>query len=153
MHNAGGEVAPLPVGYRLPAGGLPSAAKALLVPENIRSGVHIKGGGVDVTGGIYPSNMAFYWIACWCDPKPYTWIIPSNTDLVDVHFSLGKGATITFKTAAALQCRDVPQIYGGYCRIDGKNVVKDAIYHVTQGSVMQWSSTAGGPYYGAFDYA
>ena len=32
------------------AGGLPAAAKALLVPENIRAGVHIKGGGVDVAG-------------------------------------------------------------------------------------------------------
>nr|DAH89206.1 MAG TPA: hypothetical protein [Caudoviricetes sp.] len=42
----------LAVGYRLPAGGLPSAAKALLTPENIRAGVHIKGGGVDVTGAL-----------------------------------------------------------------------------------------------------
>ena len=40
------------VGYRLPAGGLPSAAKSLLTPENIRAGVHIKGGGVDVTGAL-----------------------------------------------------------------------------------------------------
>lgn len=35
-----------------PAGGLPAATKALLVPENIREGVHIKGGGVDVVGGL-----------------------------------------------------------------------------------------------------
>ena len=42
------------IGYRLPAGGLPSAAKALLIPENIRAGVHIKGGGVDVVG-IFPA--------------------------------------------------------------------------------------------------
>lgn len=34
----------------VPAGGLPSAARALLVPENVRAGVHIKGGGVDVVG-------------------------------------------------------------------------------------------------------
>ncbi len=40
----------MPVGYRAPAGGLPSAARALLTPENIRAGVHIKGGGVDVIG-------------------------------------------------------------------------------------------------------
>ncbi len=47
------------VGYRLPAGGLPSAAKALLTPENIRAGVHIKGGGVDVTGTIIPIACCF----------------------------------------------------------------------------------------------
>lgn len=40
------------VSYIKPAGGLPSAAKALLVPENIRAGVHIKGGGVDVVGAV-----------------------------------------------------------------------------------------------------
>lgn len=139
--------------YIKPAGGLPAAAKALLIPENIRAGVHIKGGGVDVTGGIHPANMAFYWIGCWYGSDVYTWIIPSSTDLVDVYFSAGKGATITFKAAATLQCVDVPQTYGGYCRIDGKNVIKGAVYNVTQGSVMQWTSTAGGPYYGAFNYA
>ena len=35
-----------------PASGLPSAARALLTPENIRAGVHIKGGGVDVVGTV-----------------------------------------------------------------------------------------------------
>lgn len=40
--------------YIRPAGGLPSAARALLTPENIRAGVHIKGGGVDVTGNVMP---------------------------------------------------------------------------------------------------
>ena len=40
----------MPVSYIRPAGGLPSTAKALLIPENIRAGVHIQGGGVDVTG-------------------------------------------------------------------------------------------------------
>ena len=33
-------------------GGLPMAAKALLVPQNIREGVHIQGGGVDVVGTV-----------------------------------------------------------------------------------------------------
>lgn len=42
--------------FRL-GGGLPSAAKALLVPENIRAGVHIKGGGVDVTGAVMPYTV------------------------------------------------------------------------------------------------
>lgn len=42
----------MPVGYRAPAGGLPSAARALLTPENIRAGVHIKGGGLDVVGTV-----------------------------------------------------------------------------------------------------
>lgn len=32
------------------AGGLPAAAKAKLTPANIKTGVHIQGGGVDVTG-------------------------------------------------------------------------------------------------------
>lgn len=34
----------------LRAGGLPAAIKALLVPQNLRAGVTIKGGGLDVTG-------------------------------------------------------------------------------------------------------
>lgn len=50
------------VSYIRPAGGLPAAAKALLVPENIRAGVHIKGGGVDVVGALtykdlLPANL------------------------------------------------------------------------------------------------
>lgn len=39
-------------GFRGPGGGLPAAARALLIPENIRAGVHIKGGGVDVVGSL-----------------------------------------------------------------------------------------------------
>ena len=35
-----------------PAGGLPAEARALLVPENIRKDIHIKGGGVDITGAL-----------------------------------------------------------------------------------------------------
>lgn len=112
-----------------------------------------KASGPNVTGDSHPSNMAFYWIGCWYGSDAYTWIIPSSTDLVDVYFSAGKGATITFKTTATLQCRNAPQTYGGYCRIDGKNVIKGGVYNVTQGAVMQWTSTAGGHYYGAFDYA
>lgn len=53
----------MPVGYRLPAGGLPSAAKALLTPENIRAGVHIKGGGVDVTGSYKGAIFVYLGIA------------------------------------------------------------------------------------------
>ena len=41
-----------------PAGGLPSATKKLLIPENIRSGVHIKGGGVDVIGTVEPQEVS-----------------------------------------------------------------------------------------------
>lgn len=36
------------------AGGLPAKVKELLVPGNIRAGVHIQGGGVDVTGAYGP---------------------------------------------------------------------------------------------------
>ncbi|WP_418972616.1 hypothetical protein [Allofournierella sp.] len=36
--------------FRAPGGGLPGEVRALLIPENIRAGVHIKGGGMDVTG-------------------------------------------------------------------------------------------------------
>lgn len=81
-------MAPLPVGYRLPAGGLPSAAKALLVPENIRSGVHIKGGGLDVTGALTPAKeiltmgAGYMWrggggfFSWWC-------ITSANSDYLD----------------------------------------------------------------------
>lgn len=53
----------MPVGYRLPAGGLPSAAKALLVPENIRAGVHIQGGGIDVVGSYKGAIFVYLGIA------------------------------------------------------------------------------------------
>lgn len=46
--------------FRLPGGGLPKAAKDLLIPENIKSGVHIKGGGVDVTGELAQTVMILY---------------------------------------------------------------------------------------------
>lgn len=62
------------VGYRLPAGGLPSAAKALLTPENIRAGVHIKGGGVDVVGTIKPVIAFFSVFAGWFPPTKHFFI-------------------------------------------------------------------------------
>lgn len=40
--------------YIKPAAGMLKAAKDMLVPENIRAGVHIKGGGVDVVGTCAP---------------------------------------------------------------------------------------------------
>ena len=46
------------VSYIRPAGGLPAAAKALLIPENIRAGVHIKGGGIDVVGAVDPQTVS-----------------------------------------------------------------------------------------------
>ena len=57
-----------------PAGGLPSAAKALLVPENIREGVQIKGGGVDVTGTLPTTGVVGVWglaLGEWYDDYIY----------------------------------------------------------------------------------
>ena len=45
--------------FRAPGGGLPQEARALLVPENIRTGVHIKGGGLDVRGTYVPTYGRF----------------------------------------------------------------------------------------------
>ena len=43
--------------FRGPGGGLPAGARALLTPGNIRKGIHIKGGGVDVVGNIIPYTI------------------------------------------------------------------------------------------------
>lgn len=83
----------------VPAGGLPSAAKALLVPENIRAGVHIKGGGVDVVGGLLPTGSMSAGYAPGSVSLPIT-----TTELTryKVHCDIGnsgavKASTITLK--------------------------------------------------------
>ena len=60
--------------FRTSAGGLPSEAKALLVSENIREGVQIKGGGVDVTGTLPTTGVVGVWglaLGEWYDDYIY----------------------------------------------------------------------------------
>lgn len=55
--------------FRWPGGGLPGEARALMIPENIRAGVHIKGGGVDVTGALIGAKAIAAFTSCggWLD--------------------------------------------------------------------------------------
>ena len=75
--------------FRLPGGGLPAAVKALLTPDNIRAGVHIKGGGVDVVGtltylDLLPDNLDIFSASTGLNPLAGGYQIFSGSGSVSI---------------------------------------------------------------------
>ena len=101
-----------------PSGGLPSAAKALLVPENIKAGIHIKGGGLDVLGTYQTpiKSIGIYTFSMQGNPADnmglYGFVRCTDSTLIDdvTYYYASWGSNrhvVPFKRAAKLFCYGV----------------------------------------------